>query len=273
MDVATVVRKLASASTSRVSRTSRVGLQDLYPFTFGHREIDGAGRQGFLWQSYRPADVELTDAVTGERVLSPNGFRLDRTQPALELNGLGGGRLYYAIGISQGAGGLGSDNDGHKDVFYKLRYKIGGLRLDGLYDSDGSPTPGSGGQLLDRSITIEHFGYLGAEPVDGGRTDEHRSVGVSARALHGPVDVGIGFVWGRNDNPWGEIATSAADYADASHAVVSVGVGLLEGRTPAIGRYRIRAGAPTEPPDFADTLTGRTSRHPRSAATPPSRVG
>lgn len=180
-----------------------IGLQNLYPFTFGDEHIDGAGRQGFLWQRFRPSDLELVGRASGEILRSANDFELGHPQPAIEINGIGMGRLYYGIGIAQGANGLTGDNNGRKDFFYKLRYKFGGLRLDGVYDSGDDPQLGSGGQLLDKALIIEHFGYLGAEPADGGLRDTHRSFGLSARALYGRVDLGAGFVWGVNENPWG----------------------------------------------------------------------
>lgn len=180
-----------------------VGLQNLYLFTFADRQIDRAARQNFRWQTYRPSDLTLRNAATGDSLRSENGFRLRDTQAAIEFNGLGAGRLYYAAGVSQGAGKLTGDNNARKDLFYKVRYKLGGLRLDGRYDEGGGPVTGGGGQLLDRSLILEHFGYFGSEPVEGGEEDRHRSLGINARVLYGPLDLGVGYVWGRSDNPWG----------------------------------------------------------------------
>ena len=47
--------------------------------------------------------------------------------------------------------------------------------------------------FLDRALIIEHFGYFGGQPVAGGVDDDHRSFGVSMRALQGPLDVGVGY--------------------------------------------------------------------------------
>ncbi|MFQ5889380.1 MAG: hypothetical protein ACE5JR_04930 [Gemmatimonadota bacterium] len=190
-----------------------VGMQNIYLFTFADRQIDRAGRQNFLWQTYRISDLELRRPDTGDSLRSTNEFRLRQTQPALELNGIIGGRLYYGFGLAQGVGDLTTDNNNHKDVFYKVRYKIGGLGLDGRYGPGGGPVQGGGGQLLDRSLTIEHFGYFGAQPVDGDRQDDHRSFGISARVLYGPADIGVGYVWGENDNPWGASASGEVPYS------------------------------------------------------------
>ncbi|MFQ5680100.1 MAG: hypothetical protein ACE5HP_11660 [Gemmatimonadota bacterium] len=181
-----------------------IGFQNLYLFTFADRQIDRAGRQNFVWQTYRPTELELLDPETGDSLRSTNDFRLRRTQPAVELNGLITPRLYYSFGVSQGSGNRTTDNNDHKDLYYKARYKLGGLRLDGRYDAGGTPVLGGRGQLLDRTLILEHFGYIGAQPVAGERRDTHRSFGFSARGLYGPLDLGVGYVWGRNENPWGD---------------------------------------------------------------------
>lgn len=191
-----------------------VGLQNLYLFTFTDRQIDRAARQKFRWQDYQPADLSLRNPGTGEELRSINTFRLGQTQPAVEFNGLLGGRLYYGLGLAQGVGDRTTDDNNRKDLFYKIRYKLGGLRLDGRYDPGGGPVLGRGGQLLDRSLTVEHFGYFGGQPVAGDQQDNHRSFGVSARLLYGPADVGVGYVWGSHDNPWGATAAGKTSHSD-----------------------------------------------------------
>ena len=179
-----------------------VGVQRLRLFTLGDPVVDGAGRAEFLWQTFRVADLELRGGVGVPPSQSESAFRLGQPQPTIELNGLVGPRLYYAIGLSQGAGPLVDDNNAHKDLYYKLRYKLGGLRLDGTYAPGGGPLTGSYGQLLDRALIVEHFGYFGSEPTNGVE-DAHRSFGLNARVLWGPIDLGGGYVWGRHENPWG----------------------------------------------------------------------
>jgi hypothetical protein len=190
-----------------------VGLQNLYLFTFADRQIDRVARQNFRWQEYRVSELELKNPGTGEQFSSANTFQLRQTQPAVELNGLVGGRLYYGLGLAQGVGDRTTDDNNHKDVYYKVRYKVGGLGLDGRYGPDRGPVLGGSGQLLDRSLIVEHFGYFGAQPVEGSRQDNHRSFGVSARALYGPADVGLGYVWGSNDNPWGVTAAGTSRHS------------------------------------------------------------
>ncbi|MBI4409656.1 MAG: hypothetical protein HY561_08115 [Gemmatimonadetes bacterium] len=189
-----------------------VGLQNLYLFTFADRQIDRAARENFLWQQFRASDLELGGAGRGAR--SANEFQLRQSQPALELNGLAAaGRLFYAVGLAQGAGAQTADNNNHKDIYYKLRYKLGGLRLDGTYPPGGRPVTGGRGQLMDRSIILEHFGYAGAEPVARGSQDRHRAFGVNARTLYGPLDLGFGWMAARNENPWGPDSPGALSWS------------------------------------------------------------
>jgi hypothetical protein len=178
-----------------------VGRQNLYLFTFADRQIDHAGRESFRWQTFRPAELPGADA--GSPDPSEDEFSLIETQPAVEINGLLGGRISYGLGVSQGAGETTEDNNGRKDAYYRVRWKLGGLGLDGEYPAGYTPPVNSGGQLLDRALILEHFGYLGAEPAAGGVDDEHRHFGVAARALLGRLDAGAGYVWGRYDDPWG----------------------------------------------------------------------
>lgn len=180
-----------------------VGLQSLYPFTFGERQIDRAASEPFEWQRFQLTDLALTPASGGAVLQPENAFALENPVAAAELNGLLGGRLFYGVGVSQGAGEAEEDNNRHKDVYWKLRYKLGGLGLDGRYADGDGPPQGTGGQLRDRSLTVEHFGYLGEEPGATGQPDRHRHFGVSVRALAGPWDVGAGVVWGRHADPWG----------------------------------------------------------------------
>jgi len=189
-----------------------LGQQNPYLFTFADRQIDRAARQKFRWQEFSPSDLTLT-AGDGSDLSSGNAFALGGTYPTVEVNGTPGGRFYYGAGISQGAAESTVDNNGRMDVYYKVRYKFGGLDLRGAYDPGGGPVTGTGGQLLDRSVVVEHFGYFGSEPAGDGSDDDHSSFGVNARALVGRLDAGVGYTWSRFDAPWG---TTAAGRLEAS---------------------------------------------------------
>jgi hypothetical protein len=184
------------------------GLQYLYAFSFADGEIDQAARQSFLWQEFAVADLERRDSASATVTHSTNGFRLAQAQPALELNGLAGRRVLYTVGLAQGATETTTDDNASKDLYYTVRYKLGGLALDGTYNHGGGPVLGGHGQLFDRSLTIEHFGYFGRQPAAGTLQDSHRSLGIAARVLYNASDIGMGYVWGRHADPWG-IGTGA----------------------------------------------------------------
>lgn len=180
-----------------------VGLQNPFLLTFADRQIDRAGRHVFRWQVSGASGFELVNTGGGlQTVVSENRFLLIATQPSVELNGLLGSRFYYGVGLAQGTRAT-RDNNDSKDLYYKLRYKVGGLSLRGSYGRSQAPVLRSGGQLLDRAVIFEHFGYFGREPAEGERQDPHRTFGVSARVLNGPLDVGVGWVRRDHDAPWG----------------------------------------------------------------------
>ena len=180
-----------------------VGMQNLYLTTFADRQIDRAGRQSFHWQEFAMRDLPVRGPGGALLPPSENAFRLEGTQPAVELNGVAASRLAWAVGVGQGTSEGAGDNNDRKDLYYRARYKLGGLGLDGSYPKSEGPPQGGSGQLRDRSLTLEHFGYFGGEPAATGITDDHRAFGVVARLLFGPLDLGGGYVWGRNSNPWG----------------------------------------------------------------------
>lgn len=177
-----------------------LGLQNLFLFTFADRQIDRATRQPFLWQRFGVADVSLPRAGGNLTPVSP--FRLGSGQPSIEVNGLIGPRLYYGVGLGQGGATGRRDNNGHKDAYYKLRLKLGGLGLDGSYPATMS-TAGSFGQFQDRTVIVEAFGYFGREPNPGDGQSRHRSFGANVRAIRGPLDLGVGAVRSVDDHPYG----------------------------------------------------------------------
>lgn len=180
-----------------------VGRLNPFLFTFADRQIDRAGILEFGWQGYRVSELRLRGAGGASVLESPNRAQLGGTTSALELHGVLRGRLYYGAGIAQGAGSGEDDNNARKDAYVKLRYKWGGLRLDGRYEDGSGPPPGGDGQRWDRAFIVEGFGYAGEEPVAAAVGDRYRGVGANARILQGPLDVGVGFVARRDADPWG----------------------------------------------------------------------
>jgi hypothetical protein len=217
------------------------GSQDLHLITFADPSLDQAARHAFTWQRLSLADWQLRDPTTGELIVSENRFRLSGTRPAIELNGMAAGRFYYGFGLAQPPpGGTG---EGHaSDVFLKLRYKAGGIGLDGRATAGSEPLAWAG-QLLDTGLTLEHFAYFGESSLTGpGETDRHRSFGFAARAVHGRWDLGIGHVRGRNSRPWGlpgQEARHSSLFGRAEYMVYPWVIGSLR-----IDRTEIRATSP-----------------------------
>lgn len=179
-----------------------LGRQDPFFFTFTDRQIDRAGLVGFSWQRFSLSDVLLTDAG-GSELRSGNELVLGGTLATIEVNGVLAGRLHYGAGLSQGGGDGPEDSNGHKDAFYRLRYKFGGLDLRGRYDPGDGPVLGAGGQLQDRSVILENFGYVGDESTSDAPAGGHWASGLSVRGLWGPWDVGVGWVFRSFARPWG----------------------------------------------------------------------
>ncbi len=185
-----------------------VGRMDLHPFTFASRQIDRAGRETFRWQTYRPAGLVLRTAAGG--TLAPrNGQPLIAPQAAIAAQGLIGRRVAYTAGLSQGGATGGRDDNGHKDLFYTVRWKVGGLALDGTYRTGEGPVLGGRGPLFEHALVIEHFAYWGAEPADGQTSDAWRAAGLSARVYAGRLDIGAGYVERRDARPFGATAAGA----------------------------------------------------------------
>lgn len=178
-----------------------IGKQDLFLFTFANRQIDRAARQRFTWQGLSPSDVVLRGPSGAEGAYEASSeFRLGGTYAAIEANGLVGPRLYYGAGVSQGVGEGGGDLNQRKDGYYKLRYKFGGMALDGA-PSEGA-VDSFGGQMRETALILEHFGYFGGEANPDGDDDSHRSFGFAARGLAGRWDMGLGWVETRTEGAW-----------------------------------------------------------------------
>jgi hypothetical protein len=207
-----------------------VGRQDPFLLTFTDRQIDRAGVIGFSWQRFSLSQLSLT-GPSGAVLRTKNDLRLGGGLPTIEVNGILRGRLHYGVGLSQGAALSTQDNNRHKDPYYRLRYKFGGMNLRGQYDPGGGPVLGAGGQLLDRSIIVEHFGYRGDESTADDPQGSHSAIGFSVRGLYGPWDVGAGWVRRSFNQPFGTgtgEVRGTSWFAKAEHLVFPWMLGSLK---------------------------------------------
>lgn len=191
----------------------RIGKQNLVLLSFADAHIDRAAREPLLWQGFAPEDV---GEVAPEMRTAPSvadGFALGAPQPALELDGIVGRRLLWGVGVAQGTTDLATDDNDAKDIYYKIRYKLGGLALDGTYDEGADAVFGAGGQLFDRGVVLEHFGYRGTR-FDSPESD-HRAFGAAVEWLAGRLDLGAGAVWAEHDNPFRHPRPRAASWWSA----------------------------------------------------------
>jgi hypothetical protein len=156
------------------------------------RLLDNLYRTAPLWGSVRLADLRVDSA--GANRTSGTLFRGHERQPGIELNGLVGARLAYAVGVVQGVEAA-RDVDTHRDVYYTVRAKAGGRAFDGTIGPEAQR--GSGGRWVDNALQLEHFGYFGRQ-----RIDPYRRLGVALRGTLGDFDAAGGYVWGRHDRPW-----------------------------------------------------------------------
>lgn len=229
----------------------RVGLQHLYLLTLADHHIDLAARQTLRWQTFEASEVEVSPAAGGP-LRSVNSLALGRSQAALEVTGLLGGRLYYGVGLAQGLQDGAADANDRKDVYYKVRYKVGGLDLAARYPPGVEPELDLPGQLLDRSVVLEHFGYIGSESTAASQQGAHRAFGMAARALHGRWDLGVGFVLRDFRRPWSQLATGSLEassvFARSEYLVLPWVLASLKAERFAVSVTDLPQGASVEPP-------------------------
>lgn len=168
-----------------------VGKQNLRLLSFADPQLDRIARERFLWQSLDEADLGVPRAEADDRrSVGPPLF-----QPSIEVDGIVARRWTYGIGLATG-----DDRSGEpSDAYWRLAYKLGGLDYEGHYDGDGPVRVGEGGQLFDRSLVLEHFGYVGETSDRGGVTADRWSWGAAARWMVGAWELGGGYVQGESD--------------------------------------------------------------------------
>ncbi|MDK1031217.1 MAG: hypothetical protein QGD94_04360, partial [Planctomycetia bacterium] len=149
-----------------------------------------------------------TDAGT----FDGNPFML-HAQPGVEVNGFGR-RWRYAIGVVNGNGDEFDDNNSEKDLYYQVVYKFGGLGFDGSGGPE-SDALSSSESWRDNSIMLSSFGHCGTStiditvtPKDGSTTsykdkDRFTRIGFGILGKYEGLAVRGGYIFGRNNNPYG----------------------------------------------------------------------
>ncbi len=78
-----------------------------------------------------PLRRTLTKYLPTDTAVGSGNFKLRSRQSGFEAYGLLNKRFNYALGVVNGNGALGSDNNDHKDPYWRMDYKFGGMALDG----------------------------------------------------------------------------------------------------------------------------------------------
>lgn len=168
-----------------------IGKQNLRLLSFADPQLDRIARETFLWQSLDEADLGPPLAEADDRrSIAPPLF-----QPSIEVDGIVARRWTYGVGLATG-----NDRSGEPgDAYWRLAYKLGGLDYEGHYDEEGSARPGEGGQLFDRSLVLEHFGYVGETSEPDGLAADRWSWGAAVRWMAGAWELGGGYVQGERE--------------------------------------------------------------------------
>lgn len=175
----------------------KVGSLGLNPLPMANEHLR-IGKAHYLYGDWRFPSTE-----------SNNQFRLRDTRGGVELNGIVASRFWYGTGVVQG------DNATDKDGYVTLRYKLGGTPFD-----KSAPTTGevdkaiegkSSGFWVDNALELATFAYYGRTEVTGDVKDKFNRWGIGLRQAYQNLDLFGGFIWGRNDDPYGSSSTQGID--------------------------------------------------------------
>lgn len=151
-------------------------------------------------------------------------------QAGIEVNGIVGSRVEYAVGVVNGEGKTTPSKD-RKDVFARVAYKVGGIGLDGsgadveLKETDN---------WVDNALTIGVYSYLGntkktpAAPAVAYSNNFSR-YGFDLRAGLGRAELTGGLITGKDENPFGDNKelTHTAYFAEVDYVFYPWLIGLL----------------------------------------------
>jgi hypothetical protein len=158
------------------------------------------------------ADQMVPNVQVGQLLGGGSAWQLVDNYTGVELNGVVGGRVEYAVGLNSGANS--AFRHPTEDYYGQLGFKLGGLRLDGE-GSSGPQDPLH--PWAETALTIYGFGYRSntlldttATPAPPSGNDVATTWGVGARAQAGSTELNVGWYRDRHSH-----ATDAATSATA----------------------------------------------------------
>ncbi len=128
--------------------------------------------------------------------IGDNELTFDPVQLGIEVSGVPFGRFNYVVGVVEGAG---NELNSPKDVYARVAYKLGGMRLDGVGGAT-EPEP-----WRDTSVQLGAFGYYGqakiGDPAVATQRDRFYVVGGDVNASWRDLNIIVAFSIGENRRP------------------------------------------------------------------------
>ena len=135
-----------------------------------------------------------------------NRFRIRNGQPGFELTGYQ--RSWkYALGVVNGNDGSIDDNNSAKDGFLQFAVKVGGIGYDGS-------KPSGKDFWSENSLQLGLFSYWGQASITRSgteKTDVFYRLGPDIRFRGSNLDLGAGYLFGRNNRPFGTLSSASVD--------------------------------------------------------------
>jgi hypothetical protein len=205
-------------------RVGTIGMHEIGLFT--HRGHNRFSISNYIYGITTPSltahnieeaigSINAHDGIT----MKDNPFNL-HAQPGIELNGFDK-RWRYALGITNGNGNKYNDNNTEKDVYLQLAYKMSGIGFDGSGMVEGEDLSAASDPWRDDSVTLSLFGYYGTATVEidadnmlMASSDDYSSkeidrfwrIGPGILWRTGDLQLGGGYIWGKNENMFGAAA-------------------------------------------------------------------